>query len=141
MNRYIRKVQYYETDRMGFTHHSNHIRWMEEARIDYLAQLGWDYDRLEKEGIISPVIEIECRYKKSTTFSDEIAIAVSVAELGGTKFRLAYQMEDSSGNVVCEASSLHVFIGADGRIMKMKKNLPGLYETLKKEHEKTLPQK
>ena len=27
-------VQYYETDKMGITHHSNYIRWMEEARID-----------------------------------------------------------------------------------------------------------
>ena len=28
---YVRKVQYYETDRMGIVHHSNYIRWMEEA--------------------------------------------------------------------------------------------------------------
>ena len=27
------KVQYYETDRMGITHHSNYIRWMEEGRV------------------------------------------------------------------------------------------------------------
>ena len=24
--------QYYETDRMGITHHSNHVQWMEKAR-------------------------------------------------------------------------------------------------------------
>lgn len=32
MNEYIHKVQYYETDRMGITHHSNYIRWMEEEK-------------------------------------------------------------------------------------------------------------
>ena len=26
-------TKYYETDKMGITHHSNYIRWMEEARI------------------------------------------------------------------------------------------------------------
>ena len=26
------KVQYYETDQMGIVHHSNYIRWFEEAR-------------------------------------------------------------------------------------------------------------
>lgn len=30
MEKYIHKVNYYETDKMGITHHSNYIRWMEE---------------------------------------------------------------------------------------------------------------
>jgi acyl-CoA thioester hydrolase len=33
MEPYMHIVQYYETDKMGITHHSNYIRWMEEARI------------------------------------------------------------------------------------------------------------
>ena len=32
MEKYVHTVKYYETDRMGFTHHSNYVRWMEEAR-------------------------------------------------------------------------------------------------------------
>ena len=55
---YIHKVQYYETDQMGIVHHSNYIRWFEEARIDLLEQLGIGYDMIEKEGIISPVIGV-----------------------------------------------------------------------------------
>ena len=43
MQKYRHIVQYYETDKMGITHHSNYIRWMEEARIDFLRQIGWDY--------------------------------------------------------------------------------------------------
>ena len=71
---YTHKVQYYETDKMGITHHSNYIRWMEEARIDFLEKSGFSYDKLEKDGIISPVVSVECSYKKTTTFSDEISI-------------------------------------------------------------------
>lgn len=33
---YLRKVHYHETDKMGVTHHTNYIKWMEEARIDFL---------------------------------------------------------------------------------------------------------
>ena len=40
MEAYQHTVQYYETDKMGIVHHSNYIRWMEEARVAYLAQLG-----------------------------------------------------------------------------------------------------
>lgn len=35
MEPYLHKVQYYETDKMGIVHHSNYIRWMEEARVDF----------------------------------------------------------------------------------------------------------
>lgn len=55
MTAYHHLVQYYETDRMGITHHSNYIRWMEEARVHFLAEIGWPYDKLEEAGIISPV--------------------------------------------------------------------------------------
>ena len=61
MKPYRHTVQYYETDKMGITHHSNYIRWMEEARVDFLAQIGWDYAMLEEMGVISPVIGIECK--------------------------------------------------------------------------------
>ena len=76
MELYRHIVQYYETDRMGVTHHSNYIRWMEEARVDFFEQLGYGYGRLEEEGIVSPVTGLECRYKASTTFGDTVEIAV-----------------------------------------------------------------
>ena len=40
MKDYIHKVQYYETDKMAIVHHSNYIRWFEEARVDWLTQIG-----------------------------------------------------------------------------------------------------
>ena len=46
MQKYRHIVQYYETDKMGITHHSNYIRWMEEARIDFLRQIGWEKIRI-----------------------------------------------------------------------------------------------
>ena len=52
------EVQYYETDRMGITHHSNYVRWMEEARTFFLREIGWPYEKIEEEGIISPVIKL-----------------------------------------------------------------------------------
>jgi len=44
-------VQYYETDRMGIVHHSNYIRWMEEARMYAMDQMGMGYEVLEANGI------------------------------------------------------------------------------------------
>ena len=35
-----RKINYYETDRMGVVHHSNYIRFLEEARCALLEKIG-----------------------------------------------------------------------------------------------------
>ena len=60
-------VQYYETDKMGITHHSNYIRFMEEARLDFFKKLGFDYLDFEKMGVISPVIGLNnIRYNRKT---------------------------------------------------------------------------
>ena len=37
---YEHKVQYYETDKMDCVHHSNYIRWFEEARTYLMDQGG-----------------------------------------------------------------------------------------------------
>lgn len=127
---YLHTVQYYETDKMGITHHSNYIRWMEEARIDFLANIGWDYAKLEEIGIISPVINVNCDYKKTTTFSDHISISVSVKEFKGVKLHLAYEMKNEAGEIVCVGTSSHAFLDRDGKPIRMKQDMPELFDAL-----------
>ena len=129
MNPYIHKVQYYETDRMQITHHSNYIRFMEEARVDFLEQIGWGYDRLEAEGISSPVVSVSCEYKKSTTFADKIEVAVRVTDVSPVRLRLSYTMT-AGGAVVCTAESAHCFLNESGRPTSLKKQQPEFYECL-----------
>ena len=59
---YTHRVQYYETDQMGIVHHSNYIRWFEEARIDWMRHCGISYREMEKQGIIVPVLELIVRW-------------------------------------------------------------------------------
>lgn len=127
---YVHTVQYYETDRMGITHHSNYIRWMEEARVDFLSQIGWDYARLEEMGIISPVINVNCDYKKTTTFADKVSIKVSVKEFKGVKLFLSYEMKNEDGVVVCTATSSHAFLTKEGKPIRVQKEYPDFYKTL-----------
>ncbi len=130
MKKYIHTVKYYETDRMGFTHHSNYVRWMEEARIYFMDQLGWSYQRFEEEGLISPVTAIACKYKHTTTFPDKVYIEVLVEEFRGIKLKLRYIMTDACGAVVCEAASEHCFLDQDGKIVKVNREYPEFYELL-----------
>lgn len=132
---YRHKVQYYETDRMGITHHSNYIRWMEEARADFLEKKGWPYERIEEEGIISPVISVDCRYKKPTTFADEVDIEVSVLEFNGVKLKIGYVMKLGE-ETVCEGESMHCFLNKEGKPVKLSKVLPDFHDMFQNSIEK-----
>ena len=131
MRPYIHKVHYYETDKMGIVHHSNYIRWMEEARIDFLGQIGWDFDKLEEMGIVSPVLAVECRYKEVTRFPEEIQIDVSVKEFRGVRLILEYQMRKcGSENIVTVGTTEHAFLDKDYKPLRLKKTHPELCQAL-----------
>ena len=127
---YEHKVQYYETDKMGITHHSNYVRWMEEARVDYLSKIGWDFDKLEASGVASPVISIEVKYKGSTVFPEIITIDVKILALRSVRLTLGYEMKNASGKVVCEAQSEHCFLNTEGRLIRLDKTCPEFFQTL-----------
>ena len=132
MEKYIHKVQYYETDKMGITHHSNYIRWMEESRVYFFEKIGYDYSRLEEEGIISPVVGVECNYKLSTKFEDTVEIQVKIKEFKGVKIVFEYLMKNSkTGEIVAEAMSKHCFVNKEGRPIILKKDFPELDKVLK----------
>ena len=124
MNAYKHKVQYYETDMMGVVHHANYIRWMEEARIDFMDRLGFPYAEMEKKGVMSPVRAVSCEYRHPCTFGDEISIIVSVGSFNGVVLTIGYDMQDSSGNTVCSAHSEHVFLDREGRFVRLKRDMP-----------------
>ena len=127
---YRHTVQYYETDKMGIVHHSNYVRWMEEARMDLLAKLGWDYARLEALGVFSPVTALECRYRRSCTFAETVDIAVTVESFSGVRLRLRYAMTAADGALLCEAASEHAFLDAEGKPLRMNRRYPEFYERI-----------
>ena len=129
---YTHKVQYYETDMMGVVHHANYIRWMEEARIDFMDRLGFPYAAMEQSGVLSPVKSLSCEYKTPCTFGDTVSVFVSVASFNGVVMEIRYRMLNGNGGLVCEAASGHVFLNREGRFVRMKREMPAFCEAIEK---------
>ena len=128
---YQRKAHYHETDQMGLIHHSNYVKWMEEARIAFMDEIGMSYRGLEERGIVSPVTGISVEYKKPTYFDDEVEISVCVAKYSGVKLEIAYSMYDrTKDELAAEAVSHHSFM-KDGRIVSLRRADPELDQAIK----------
>lgn len=124
-------VSYFETDRMGITHHSNYIRWMEDARVAFLKEAGMPYEKFEELGIISPVVAVNADYKNTTTFADVIDIEVEILKYNGIKLEIGYTMKKQHTDiVVCKATSGHCFI-FNNKMISLKKDFPEVDKILR----------
>lgn len=130
MYQYEHKVRYYETDKMGITHHSNYIRFMEEARTEWMNYIGWSYKKCEELGMISPVLSVNCNYKKTTTFDDVITVNLRLARYNGMRLTVAYEMT-KDGETVALGETEHCFLKPSGMPVRIKREYPELDEILK----------
>lgn len=134
----LHKAQYYETDQMGIIHHSNYIRWFEEARVNFMEELGFPYSRMEKElKLSSPVLEAECRYKSMVHFGDLVELCAGVEILNGIRLKFHYEVKDAkSGELRATGFTSHCFLNENGSFVSLKKDFPELYALLKECSEK-----
>ncbi len=129
MVQYEHKVQYYETDKMGVVHHSNYIRWFEECRVDTMEKEGYSYQRMEKEGIICPVVSVSCKYVSMTEFGETVVVFPKVEKFNGIRLALSYVVKSKeTGEIRCKGESSHCFLDKEGHPANLKKISPECYD-------------
>ena len=123
---YSRKAQYHETDKMGIIHHSNYIKWMEEARIAYMESLGYGFDKVESLGIVSPVAGISITYKTPVLFNETVDIQVTLTRYSGVIQEVSYTfLKQGSGELCATATSKHCYLKG-GKVVNLKHEIPEL---------------
>lgn len=128
---YIRQAKYYETDQMAVIHHSNYIRWFEEARVDFLEQIGLGYDKIEAAGLYSPVLGVTCKYISSVHFNETVMIKTVLKSFNGIKMKIEYQVLDAQTKQLKAAgSSDHCFVSNDFELVSLKKDYKNMYDIL-----------
>lgn len=126
---YVREVNYYETDMMKIVHHSNYIRWFEEARTYLLDCLGYPYARIEEEGIMIPVLSVSCEYKMPCRFGEKVHIFTKLAEYNGIRMKLCYEIWDEEHTELrVTGTSSHCFVDSNFRPVSIKRQIPEMHE-------------
>ena len=128
---YERRINYYETDKMGIVHHSNYIRFFEEARLDMMKKVGLDYFTMEEAGIIIPVLFVDCKYIKALHFNEDIVIQTKLTKYNGIKMEVAYEVYRNESDEVCTRGTTgHCFLTPDMKPIRMKREFPEIYHKL-----------
>ncbi len=118
-----RKINYYETDKMGIVHHSNYIRYMEEARCAWLEYIGMPFSLLENNNVTIPVLGVSCSYKYHVTFEDTIIIKPFVKNYSGVRMTVGYEMIDKkTKKIVLIGETQHCFTDKNLKPINLKKH-------------------
>ncbi|EGL82115.1 4-hydroxybenzoyl-CoA thioesterase [Caldalkalibacillus thermarum TA2.A1] len=123
------RVRYQETDQMGVVHHANYIKWFEVGRTELLRELGTDYRTVEEQGLLLPVIEVTCQYKKPALYDDEILILSRVSKYTGVKLTFAYEVYRGD-ELLVTGTTTHCWTTPQFKPVNLKKAWPELHQLI-----------
>jgi acyl-CoA thioester hydrolase len=87
------RVNYSETDQMGFVYHANYLVWLDMARTEHLRRTGVTYKEMEQEGVFLAVTEARIRYRQPARYDDLVRIRCWVRELASRRVIFGYAVE------------------------------------------------
>jgi len=124
-------VHVYETDLMGIVHHSNYLRFCEEARVDWCKKKGLLSSDSDTVYSLS-VLETKVKHIRPAKFSDLIQILIQAKVIGA---RLVFQYKlFVADKIVCIAETVHCNLVLDlDKKLKVKRLNIKLMKTLENE--------
>lgn len=104
------RVRYGETDQMGYVYYGNYALYYEVGRVDALRFLGMTYRELEENGVMMPVIKMECNYVKAAKYDDLLTIKTIIKEMPGVRMHFYYEISNEAGELVNKGETTLVFV-------------------------------
>ncbi len=118
---YRRRVQFYETDAQGVVHHSNYFRYFEEARGEFLRNLGVPYSRLRSMGYEVVLLEARCSFKKPLYYDEEVTIELDIKDINRYTFSFTYKVT-VDGDLRAEGFTRHCVV-KEGKIVSLPEEI------------------
>jgi acyl-CoA thioester hydrolase len=126
MYTYKHRVQFYETDQMGIVHHSNYLRFCEEARVAWAHDRGLlDYQKAHSASMFA-VYETRVKHLKPTAFGHEVVIELQ-ARPQRVRIVLQYRMK-VDGEIVALAETIHVPLDAQLKLIRLPAEMTAILE-------------
>jgi acyl-CoA thioester hydrolase len=110
------RVRYADTDAMGVAYYANYFVWFEVARTDLLLGLGWSYREMEAGGVLLPVIETDCRYRRPARYDDELEIRTEGRLMSAVRLEFRYEVfVTGDDTMIASGRTAHAALGRNGR--------------------------
>jgi len=123
-----KRIHYHDTDCGGVVYYGNYLKFLEEARTDYLESIGFSVKGLMDQGVLFVVRRQEIEYKSPAVYGDTLDIMTWVTESSPVRIRFAYEIKNQDGRLLSRAVTDMVCVGKDFKIRELP---PELREKIK----------
>ena len=108
------RVPYADTDQMGVVYYANYLIYFERLRNELLRASKASYKDIEESGIMLPVIEALCKYKKPASYDDLLDLSGWVEEIKGAKVKICCEVRKDE-QLLAEGYTIHACIDTEKR--------------------------
>jgi len=123
------RVNYSETDQMGFVYHANYLIWMDMARSEHLRERGVSYKELEAQGIYLAVTDVQVRYRQPARYDDLIRVRCWVRDLGSRRVIFGYAVERAeTGELLATAETSLIALNRQHVLSRIPEHVCDLLE-------------
>lgn len=112
------RVRYQETDAQARVHHANYITYFEQGRVELLRAAGFSYKRLEEEGILLVVAEVQCRYFAPAQYDDLLRLVTTTVKAKGARIEHHYELYRDE-QLIVEGSTIVGCVDRTGRVRRL----------------------
>jgi acyl-CoA thioester hydrolase len=127
-------VRFNEADPLGIVWHGHYIRYFEDGREAFGAMYDLKYLDVYKKGFVTPVVSVQCDFKKSLRYGDTVRVETIYIPTDAAKLKFTYRLfNTSTGDLVATGSSVQVFLSSEDSVLQLSN--PPFFETWKKKHD------
>ena len=123
------RVNYSETDQMGFVYHANYLIWMDMARTEHLRERGVSYKELEAQGIYLAVTDVRVRYRQPARYDDLVRVRCWVRDRASRRVIFGYAVERSeTGELLATAETSLIALNRQHALSRIPEHVCDLLE-------------
>ncbi len=118
------RVYYADTDAYGVVWHGAYLRWLEAGRIEFTNRvLGIDLKKLQENGCLLPVVELNIKYKVSAKPDDKLLLDTEIEQLRPSAIVFKQTLRNKETGIVNIVASV-TCVAVDTNTNKMFRRLP-----------------
>jgi acyl-CoA thioester hydrolase len=130
INRKEISVRFSEVDSLQIVWHGHYVQYFEDGREAFGKEFGLGYLDVYENGLLIPVVRLECDYKFPVKYGDTIVVETKYVDCKEAKIQFEYSIFRKSDNkLVATGKSVQVFLD---RNYELFLTLPPFYESWKR---------
>jgi acyl-CoA thioester hydrolase len=112
------RVRFSEIDSMGVVWHGQYLKYFEDGREDFGNKFGISYMNFYSQGILVPIVKIDCNYKRPLVYGDTALVETRFVECEAAKTKFDYTIYNNRNHeIVATGSSIQVFMNLSHELL------------------------